>query len=70
MFKAMVLAGAMGTFSPDTCVQANDLEGPYATREECKVRIEEMIAGIAATIPAPMNFHYKCEQQKPEGIKL
>ena len=70
MFKAMVLACAMGTFSPDTCVQANDLEGQYATGEECIVRIEEMIAGIAATIPAPMNFHYKCEQQKPEGITL
>ena len=70
MFKAMVLACAMGTFSPETCVQANDLEGPYKTREECKTRIEEMIAGIAITIPAPMNFHYKCEEQNPEGVKL
>tara|TARA_Y100000114_G_scaffold57180_1_gene52354 strand:+ start:364 stop:576 length:213 start_codon:yes stop_codon:yes gene_type:complete len=70
MFTAMVLACAMGTFSSDTCVQANDLEGPYGTREECKARIEEMIAGIAATIPAPMNFHYKCEQSKPKGVKL
>tara|TARA_R100000654_G_scaffold4623_1_gene13567 strand:+ start:553 stop:765 length:213 start_codon:yes stop_codon:yes gene_type:complete len=70
MFEAMVLACAIGTFSPDTCVQANDLEGPYNTQEECKARIEEMIAGIVLTIPAPMNFHYKCEQQNPEGIKL
>jgi len=66
----MVLACAMGTFSPDTCVQANDKEGPYATREECKARIEEMIAGLAVTIPVPMNFHYKCEQSKPKGVKL
>jgi len=66
----MVLACAMGTFSPDTCVQANDKEGPYATREECKARIEEMIAGLAVTITVPMNFHYKCEQSKPKGVKL
>ena len=70
MFEAMVLACAMGTFSPDTCVQANDLEGPYATQEECKTRIEEMIAGIVVTIPVPLNFHYKCEQNNPKGVKL
>ena len=65
MFKALVLACAIGSVSPGTCIEATDERGPYATREECVMRVHQMVSALAATMPVPMQYSYKCEE--PNG---
>ena len=68
MFTAMVLACAMGTASPETCIEAWDELGPYATKQECYARVKEMAQALALTIPVPMQFYFKCDKVK--GVTL
>ena len=70
MFEAIVLFCAIGVTDPNHCVTAEDTRGPYETREECYSRVQEMIAGIAYTLPVPLNFHFKCEAPEAKGISL
>ena len=65
MFKALVLACAIGNVSPGTCIEATDERGPYETREECVMRVHQMVSALAATMPVPMQYSYKCEE--PNG---
>ena len=65
MFKALVLACAIGSVSPGTCIEATDERGPYETREECVMRVHQMVSALAATMPVPMQYSYKCEE--PNG---
>tara|TARA_R100000005_G_C4904043_1_gene144851 strand:+ start:147 stop:353 length:207 start_codon:yes stop_codon:yes gene_type:complete len=68
MFTAMVLACAIGSASPDTCIEATDEYGPYKTREECVMRVHQMVTALQMTMPVPMDFRFKCET--PEGVSL
>jgi hypothetical protein len=68
VFTAMVLACAMGTASPETCIEALDELGPYATKQECYARVKEMAQTLALTIPVPMQFYFKCDKVK--GVTL
>ena len=53
MFEAIVLFCAIGITDLNQCVTAEDTRGPYDTKEECYARVQEMVAGIAYTIPVP-----------------
>ena len=57
MFTAMVLFCSM--YSPTDCLRAVDDKGPYFTKEECEVRIEEMIIDTRLIFPylAPVGVH-------------
>ena len=68
MFTAVVLACAIGSVSPDTCIEATDEYGPYKTREECVMRVHQMVTALQMTMPVPMDFRFKCET--PEGVSL
>jgi len=65
MFKALVLACAIGNVSPGTCIEATDERGPYETREECVVRVEQMVTALQMTMPVPMGCRFRCEE--PNG---
>ena len=65
MFKALVLACAIGSVSPGTCIEATDERGPYETREECVMRVHQMVTALQMTMPVPMQYSYKCEE--PNG---
>jgi len=70
MFTAMVLACAIGSVDTTTCIEATDERGPYETREECVMRVHQMISALSMTMPVPMQYSYKCEEPAPKGIKL
>ena len=70
MFTAMVLACAIGSTDMDKCIEATDEWGPYKTEAECKMRVHQMVTALQMTLPVPMQFHYKCTEPKPEGMKL
>tara|TARA_R100000030_G_scaffold34874_1_gene26043 strand:- start:608 stop:820 length:213 start_codon:yes stop_codon:yes gene_type:complete len=70
MFTAMVLACAIGSTDASKCIEATDEWGPYKTEAECKMRVHQMVTALQMTLPVPMQFHYKCEEPKPEGMKL
>jgi len=63
MFYAAILACTL--INPDACVEAEDTRGPYKTREECVLRVEEMIADTIPLLPRiPHSFKFRCE---PKG---
>ena len=64
MFTAIVLACAMGSTDPDACFEAHDTYGPYATYDECYTRVQEMVNQIDASFPVPMQFKFKCDNDK------
>jgi hypothetical protein len=66
MFTAIVMFCALGITDPNECMTAEDTRGPYETREECYVRVQEMVTGISYMLPMPLNFHFKCET--PKGV--
>ena len=66
MFKAMVMACAIGSTDPGACIEATDEWGPYETRKECYARVQEMVEALMHTMPVPMQFHFKCSD--PKGI--
>tara|TARA_R100000231_G_scaffold13396_1_gene14958 strand:+ start:1899 stop:2105 length:207 start_codon:yes stop_codon:yes gene_type:complete len=65
MFTAVVVFCALGVTDPSECITAEDIRGPYETREECRVRVDEMVQGIMYVTPVPLNFYFKCSE--PEG---
>ena len=64
MFKAMVMACAIGSADPGACIEATDEWGPYETRKECYTRVQEMVEALMHTMPVPMQFHFKCSNPK------
>ena len=60
MFKAMVLVCAL--YTPGECVRFDDTRGPYPTYDECKVRSQEMAAGVATMFPVPATYAFKCKE--------
>ena len=63
MFYAVILACTI--INPDACVEAEDTRGPYKTRAECVLRVEEMIADTIPLLPRiPHSFKFRCE---PKG---
>ena len=69
MFTAMVLACAIGATDASMCIEATDERGPYETREECVMRVHQMVAALQMTMPVP-TYSFKCEEPTPKGIKL
>ena len=70
MFEAIVVFCALGVTDPSECVTAEDTRGPYETREECMMRVHQMVSTLAMTMPVPMQYSFKCEEPAPKGIKL
>jgi len=70
MFTAMVLACVIGSVDATTCIEATDEYGPYETREECMMRVHQMVSALAVTMPVPMQYSFKCEEPTPKGINL
>ena len=70
MFEAIVVFCALGVTDPSEWVTAEDTRGPYETREECVMRVHQMISALAMTMPVPMHYSYKCEEPKLKGMKL
>ena len=70
MFTAMVLACAIGM--TNACVEATDELGPYETREQCVMRVHQMVTAMRLTFPTPHTFQYKCVEHSitKKGMKL
>jgi hypothetical protein len=68
MFTAMVLACAIGSMDPGTCIEATDEKGPYETRKECYSRVQEMVEVLMYTMPMPMQYSFKCDEEKGQDI--
>ena len=64
MFKAMVMACAIGSTEPGTCIEATDERGPYETHKQCYARVQEMVEALIYTMPVPMQYHFKCDNEK------
>ena len=64
MFSAIVLACAIGTTDPGACLEATDERGPYETYDQCYARVQEMVNALDATMPVPMQFRFKCDNDK------
>ena len=74
MFYATILACTL--INPNACIEADDTRGPYKTREECVLRVEEMIADSVTLLPAiPHSFRFRCQPKRtptwsiPERVK-
>ena len=70
MFEAVVLACIMA--QPNMCVTAEDTFGPYETKDQCVMRVHEMVAQMRMSFPVPHDYSYKCVEQsiKKKGIML
>ena len=68
MFTAMVLACAIGM--TNTCVEATDELGPYETREQCVMRVHQMVTTMQMAFPQPHTYRYKCKEPEAKGINL
>jgi len=64
MFHAMILFCALS--NPNSCVVADDMYGPYKTREECVARTTEMISAVASIVPEPQTYKFKCVDDAPK----
>ena len=60
MFEAMLMVCALST--PGECVRFDDTQGPYETFDQCKVRAQEMAAGVAQLFPVPATYSFKCKE--------
>ena len=46
-------------------MEFTDNRGPYATLDECKARVEEMVNDIMPTLPpVPVSLYYKCKRMQ------
>ena len=51
----MVLACVIAT-DASMCIEATDERGPYETREECVMRVHQMVATLQMTMPVLCNI--------------
>jgi len=61
MLEAWVMVCLLS--SPSACFEAVDTRGPYATREQCLERVEEMVRQIS-TLPDHKAVAFKCAEIK------
>ena len=67
MYTAMILA----CFAGQPCMEFTDTRGPYITKEECEVRVEEMVVGLVDAYRVPViHMQYKCKQDEEEVNKI
>ena len=62
MFKALVMVCSLA--DPTQCTIFEDTIKLRETEELCSVRIEEMVEVIQMTMPAPVEYKFKCELKK------
>ena len=62
MFKALVMV--CSSADPTQCTIFEDTIKLRETEELCRVRIEEMVEVIQMTMPAPVEYKFKCELKK------
>ena len=62
MFKALVMVCSLA--DPTQCTIFEDTIKLRETEELCRVRIEEMVEVIQMTMPAPVEYKFKCELKK------
>ncbi len=62
MFKALVMVCSLA--DPTQCTIFEDTIKLRETEELCMVRIEEMVEVIQMTMPAPVEYKFKCELKK------
>jgi hypothetical protein len=63
MFEAFVLICTLGL--PEVygnCEEVNDTRGPYATEQQCKVRIVEILQELPKYRPYSYPKGYRCDQ--------
>lgn len=59
MLKAMVMVCSLAM--PDSCFELEDTRGPYLTKEQCFIRVGEIIEGIKPVLPDQnVQFYWKC----------
>jgi len=70
MFTAIVLACAINM--TNACIEATDVLGPYETREQCVMRVHQMITSMQMSFPVPHEYKYKCVEHTitKKGINL
>ena len=66
MFEASLLVCL--AVSPETCRELNDTEGPYKTKNECKVRVDEMAEFAIAANLFELDIKWKCDGL--DGLKV
>tara|TARA_R100001509_G_scaffold144936_1_gene101371 strand:+ start:39 stop:236 length:198 start_codon:yes stop_codon:yes gene_type:complete len=62
MFKALVMVCSL--VDPSQCTIFEDTIKLRETEELCRVRIEEMVEVIQMTMPAPVEYKFKCQLEK------
>jgi len=63
MLYAAILACSV--LDPTACFEIEDTRGPYATRDECVVRVGQMIEDVSALLGnKPHVYRFKCQ---PKG---
>ena len=72
MFTAYVLICAIenGTVNENKCIRFNDNWGPYATQEECNVRLEIMEESVKIPAIAMQTWQSLGHPQKTGSIGL
>ena len=69
MFTAMVWHVLLVAKMPARVLRPLTSRGPYETREECVMRVHQMVTALQMTMPVPMDFRFKCKDTK-EGVSL
>tara|TARA_R100001198_G_scaffold96908_1_gene89562 strand:- start:833 stop:1036 length:204 start_codon:yes stop_codon:yes gene_type:complete len=59
-FQALVMACSISFYGTPQCDVFDDLYGPYNTKDECEVRVEEMVYIINETRIIPTDYFFKC----------
>ena len=66
MLKAMVMVCSI--ILPDSCFELEDIRGPYATKSQCQVRIDEIIHDVKPILPDQnVKFYWKCTRVAGEA---
>ena len=65
MFETLVLVCLIG--NSNICHTLSDVEGPYATEKECKVRAYEIAVDLPEWMPNYEAVKYKCVETDEES---
>jgi len=63
MFYASLLLCGLLTGEPQ-CIQADDTRGPYKTKEQCEIRIGQMVSQVSVQVPWMKVQGWRCQQHK------
>jgi hypothetical protein len=68
MFEASLLVCL--TVSPETCTQLNDTRGPYASKNECEQRVDEMAEFAVAANLFELDIKWKCTETSELKVRF